>query len=89
VAPIYNLAEVLEDPQVRHLALTEAVEHPKAGKLGFVGAPVTYDGLPESRSLPPPELGEQTRTILTELGYDHAAIQDLVRKGITQTAQNH
>jgi crotonobetainyl-CoA:carnitine CoA-transferase CaiB-like acyl-CoA transferase len=87
VAPIYNLAEVLEDPQVRHLALTEEVEHPKAGKLGFVGAPVTYDGLPETQSLPPPELGEQTRAILTEIGYGDAAIQELVQKGITRIAQ--
>jgi crotonobetainyl-CoA:carnitine CoA-transferase CaiB-like acyl-CoA transferase len=88
VAPIYNVAEVLADPQVRHLGLTEEIAHPKAGKLGFVGAPITYDGLPKTSSMPPPELGEQTLAILTEMGYGRAAIQELVQKGITKLAQN-
>ena len=33
--PLYNVAEVLDDPQVKHLGLTETVEHPKAGKLNL------------------------------------------------------
>jgi formyl-CoA transferase len=88
VAPIYNVAEVLTDPQVRHLGLTEQITHPKAGKLGFVGAPITYDGLPKTGSMPPPELGEQTLSILGELGYGHAAVQELVEQGVTKTAQS-
>jgi len=36
VSPIYNMAEVLADPQVRHLDLVENAEHPQAGKLQFV-----------------------------------------------------
>jgi formyl-CoA transferase len=88
VAPIYNVAEVLTDPQVRHLGLTEQITHPKAGKLAFVGAPITYDGLPKTSSMPPPELGEQTLSILGEMGYAHAAIQALVEQGVTKTGQS-
>ncbi|HEX9144483.1 MAG TPA: CoA transferase [Candidatus Binatia bacterium] len=84
VAPIYNVAEVLADPQVKHLGLTEEVEHPKAGKLKFVGGPVKYGPLPKNDSTPPPLLGEQTRAILSELAYSHTRIEELAAQGITK-----
>lgn len=87
-APLYNIGEVLADPQVGHLELTEEVEHPKAGKLKFVGGPVRYEGLPVEHSAPPPLLGEQTARILTELGYDDGAIEDLTKRGIVKTARD-
>ena len=31
VVPLYNVAEVLKDPQVRHLDLVEELDHPQAG----------------------------------------------------------
>jgi formyl-CoA transferase len=88
VAPVYNMGEVLSDPQVLHLGLTEEINHPKAGKLGFAGAPVTFEGLPKTASTPPPGLGEQTRAVLTELGYGDAAIQQLVHAGVARAAQS-
>ena len=36
-APLYNIAEVLTDPQITHLAVTEELDHPRVGKLKFVG----------------------------------------------------
>jgi crotonobetainyl-CoA:carnitine CoA-transferase CaiB-like acyl-CoA transferase len=84
VAPIYNVAEVLADPQVKHLGLTEEVEHPKAGKLKFVGGPVKYGPLPKKDSTPPPLLGEQTRAILSELAYSQTRIEELAAQGITK-----
>jgi crotonobetainyl-CoA:carnitine CoA-transferase CaiB-like acyl-CoA transferase len=84
VAPIYNVAEVLADPQVKHLGLTEEVEHPKAGKLKFVGGPVKYGPLPKNDSTPPPLLGEQTRAILSELAYSQTRIEELAAQGITK-----
>ncbi len=48
-APLYNMAEVLADPQVKHLRLVEEVEHPKAGKLRFVRSAVNHEGLPEKK----------------------------------------
>ena len=85
-APLYNMAEVLADPQVKHLGLIEELEHPQAGKLKFVGAPVGYDGLAQEKSAPPPLLGAHTRTILTDLGYDQAAIDELARQIIVRVA---
>jgi formyl-CoA transferase len=88
VAPIYNIGEVLSDPQVNHLGLTEEVDHPKAGKLKFVGGPVKYDVLAKNNSTPPPLLGENTRAILSELAYSETAIEELAARGITKLASD-
>ena len=86
VSPIYNMAEVLADPQVRHLGLVEELEHPQAGKLQFVGGPVRFDGLTKEKSAPPPLLGGQTADILQELGYDQRTIDEFKHRGIIKVA---
>jgi len=87
VSPIYNMAEVLGDPQVRHLDLVEELEHPKAGKLKFVGGPVRYEGLTKEASTAPPLLGEHSTDVLMELGYNQAAIDKLIAQKVTKIAQ--
>jgi crotonobetainyl-CoA:carnitine CoA-transferase CaiB-like acyl-CoA transferase len=87
VVPLYNVAEVLADPQVRHLDLVEELAHPLAGKLQFVGGPVRYDGLTKEQSTPPPLLGEHSAAILKAMGYDQA-IDDLARMGIVRVVQS-
>ena len=88
VVPLYNMAEVLEDPQVRHLDMLEESVHPQAGKLQFVDGPVRYDGLAKAPSTPPPLLGEHTAAILKEMGYDLADVEKLVAQGITKIVQS-
>jgi crotonobetainyl-CoA:carnitine CoA-transferase CaiB-like acyl-CoA transferase len=88
VAPLYNVAEVLADPQVKHLDLVEELAHPQAGRLKFVGAPVRYDGLAQEKSAPPPLLGAHSQAILAELGYDQAAIDELVARGVSKIVQS-
>jgi crotonobetainyl-CoA:carnitine CoA-transferase CaiB-like acyl-CoA transferase len=80
-SPLYNMKEVLEDPQVLHLKMTEEVEHPKAGKAKFLTGPVRFGGLSVEKSGPPPIPGEHTGTILAELGYSKADIDKLSKTG--------
>jgi crotonobetainyl-CoA:carnitine CoA-transferase CaiB-like acyl-CoA transferase len=88
VVPLYNVAEALKDPQVRHLDLVEELAHPQAGKLQFVGCPVRYDGLTKEPSAPPPLVGEQTASILTELGYDQLTIDEFKQRGIIKVGED-
>jgi len=88
VAPLYNIAEAMADPQVRHLGLTEELEHAKAGKLTFIGGPVKYDNLNKKISTPPPLLGEQTVAILSQIGYGQEAIDEFAAKGITRIVKD-
>ncbi|MBN1570818.1 MAG: CoA transferase [Acidobacteria bacterium] len=78
------MKEVLEDPQVFHLGVTEEVEHPKAGKAKFVGGPVRFEGLSAEKSEAPPLPGEHTDVILEELGYGRADIEKFSKTGAIQ-----
>ena len=84
--PLYDVAEVLDDPQVKHLGLIEEVEHLKAGKFKFVGGPVHFDSLPKDEAAAPPLVGEHSEKILRQLGYDDAAIEELRTQCVTQVA---
>jgi crotonobetainyl-CoA:carnitine CoA-transferase CaiB-like acyl-CoA transferase len=83
-APLYNVAEVLDDAQVRQLELIENLEHPRAGKLAFVRGPVKFHDWDRESSAPPPLLGEQTDDVLRQLGYAASAIEDLRARGVTR-----
>jgi crotonobetainyl-CoA:carnitine CoA-transferase CaiB-like acyl-CoA transferase len=86
-SPLYNMKEVLEDPQVLHLEMTEEVEHPKTGKAKFVGGPVRFGGLAVKKSGPPPLPGEHTDAILAELGYGKADVENLMTAGSVHRAK--
>jgi succinate--hydroxymethylglutarate CoA-transferase len=81
------MAEVLGDPQVKHLGLTEEVEHPTAGKLKFIGGAVSYEGIQQKESGPPPLLGEHTAKILAELGYNVEQVAALEKQGAVKIAE--
>jgi crotonobetainyl-CoA:carnitine CoA-transferase CaiB-like acyl-CoA transferase len=74
-APVQTIDEALADPAVKHLEPFLEMDHPRAGKVKALRHPVRYGaGEPELRRLPP-EVGEQSREILGELGFsdDEAA----------------
>ena len=80
--PIYNIGEVFDDPQVEHLGLAQSVNSAKLGKLNFVRQPVTLTRTPSSFAVAPPEAGEHSDEILTDLGYAQSDIDDLRARGV-------
>ena len=82
VAPLYNIAEALNDPQVSHLGLIEEVHHPLAGKMRFMGPPIRYDRFGRQPDFPAPLLGEHSVALARELGHDDEAIRQLQETGI-------
>jgi len=68
-APVQTIDEALADPAVLHLDPFLEIDHPTAGRVKALKHPVRYGaGEPELRRLPP-DVGEQSREILVELGY--------------------
>ncbi len=80
--PIYRLDEVFADPQVRHIGIAQAVEHPVLGPISLVGQAVTLSRTPSALRQATPERGEHTDAVLRDLGYDEAEIAALRAGGV-------
>src|SRR5262249_12056516 len=84
--PIYELDEVFDDPQVRHLGLLAEVEQPTyaahEGRARRLGVPLRTSGTPPAIRRPAPLLGEHTGEVLSEvLGLSPAEVTRLAGAG--------
>jgi crotonobetainyl-CoA:carnitine CoA-transferase CaiB-like acyl-CoA transferase len=84
--PIYELDEVFDDPQVRHLGLLAEVTQPTyeahGGLARMLGFPFRASATPPSIRRPAPCLGEHTAEVLTEvLGLSPAEVSRLTEAG--------
>jgi formyl-CoA transferase len=80
--PVYRMDEVFADPQVRHLGIAQAVDHPVLGRTELVGQPVHLSRTPSGLDAASPEKGAHNDEVLRELGYDEAACADFRRRQI-------
>jgi crotonobetainyl-CoA:carnitine CoA-transferase CaiB-like acyl-CoA transferase len=80
--PVYNLKEVFEDPQVRHMGMEIAIERKNKPTIRTVKFPLTHSETPSADPGPPPELGEHNGEFLKSLGYDETKIAELKEKGV-------
>ena len=76
-APVLDVAEVIEDPQVKHLGTFYRVTHPTEGEVSGAYPPLRINSEPPGSIVPPPTLGEHTDAILAELGFDAARTAEL------------
>jgi len=79
---VNTVAEAVDDPQVRHRGLIGEVRHPTEGALKQMGPTIRLTATPGEIRLPPPRLGEHTRSVLAEVGYSDEAIERLARDGV-------
>jgi crotonobetainyl-CoA:carnitine CoA-transferase CaiB-like acyl-CoA transferase len=79
-----NIAEVVEDPQVKARDLIDDIEYPGLGKIKVVKNPIFFSGHAPRTQLQAPQLGEHTAAVLAELGYSEAEIQRLEDTGIVR-----
>lgn len=81
-APVRSLKEALDDPQVLHNEMVIDVPHPRLGSFRTVGIPVKLSETPGKIRRHPPDPGEHTRELLTEVGYSEEEIDGFVRDGV-------
>lgn len=75
--PVNDLAQTFADPQVRHLAVSTSVEHPRLGEISILRNATHLEGVPSGIRRPAPEAGEHTEEILRQFGLDAGEIAAL------------
>jgi crotonobetainyl-CoA:carnitine CoA-transferase CaiB-like acyl-CoA transferase len=63
-APMYDSAEAMQDPQVRHLQLEVAAPHPEGGSWRTIRSPLSFDGQRALQVRAPPLLGADNEAVL-------------------------
>jgi CoA:oxalate CoA-transferase len=83
-APVRTVEEVVADPELTQRRTLIDSEYPTRGKIRVAGMPIKLSDAPEAgRSIRrPPELGEHTAEVLSEIGIDAEELESLKRDGV-------
>lgn len=81
--PINTIADVFADPHVQARGMQIEMSHPVAGEIPLVGSPIRLSDTPVQYRTAPPQLGQDTRQVLSEvLGLSQEAIDSLEKQGV-------
>lgn len=79
--PILDVAEMHRDPQTIARDMVIRTTHPLAGEAGALGLPVKFSSTPGAVRRPAPLLGQHTREVLREVGYESAELEEMLARG--------
>ncbi|MCK5445132.1 MAG: CoA transferase, partial [Rhodospirillaceae bacterium] len=80
--PIYSIDQTFADEQVQHLHVTDKVTSNALGEMEFVKQPITLERTPSTFAVAPPECGEHTDEILSDIGYSADQIVELRERNV-------
>ncbi|MHA2282226.1 MAG: CaiB/BaiF CoA transferase family protein [Promethearchaeota archaeon] len=80
--PIYTMDKLFSDPQVLHRKMVQELDHPTVGTIKVTGIPIKLSDTPGEILTAPPVLGQHTKDILKELGYNKNDIQAMYQEKI-------
>jgi crotonobetainyl-CoA:carnitine CoA-transferase CaiB-like acyl-CoA transferase len=79
--PVLSIAEMHAHPQTIAREMVVEAEHPVAGGVKGIGAPVKFHGTPGGEARPAPLFGQHTREVLAEAGYGEGDIEAIIASG--------
>ena len=81
-APVLNITQVFDDPQVQHNQTILTHDHPVAGQTHTTRFPARFSKTPTQLTRLAPTKGQHTEEVLTELGHTPTEIAELRNKAI-------
>ncbi|KPF92411.1 CoA-transferase [Novosphingobium sp. AAP83] len=84
-APVNNIAEFFDDPQIAHRQMIRRLEAPGYGEIPQVVSPMRFSDAPLRFDVPAPRLGEHTAEILAAAGIQGDALVQLEQDGVVCT----
>jgi crotonobetainyl-CoA:carnitine CoA-transferase CaiB-like acyl-CoA transferase len=82
VAPVNNIKEAMDDPQLRDRQMVLEIEHPMLGKMKQIGFPVKLSETPAKINNLGHIMGTDTLKIMEELDYSREDIKKLMQEEI-------
>jgi crotonobetainyl-CoA:carnitine CoA-transferase CaiB-like acyl-CoA transferase len=79
--PVYGYEDLVEDEQIKHNGTFVEYEHPTEGHVKTPGFPIRFSRTPSTVDRGAPVVGQHSRDVLIEAGYDDAQIEALLAKG--------
>ncbi|MEK6322856.1 MAG: CoA transferase [Acidobacteriota bacterium] len=80
--PIPTMDRVAADAQMKANGVFAEFDHPKLGSVPTVNNPINVNGIAKEKPKLAPEIGQHSLEILSALGYEDDAIEDLLRRGV-------
>ena len=79
--PVYGYADLVADPQIQHNGTFVEYRHETEGLVKTPGFPITFSKTPSRVTRGAPLVGQHTRDVLRDLGYDDSRIEALLNDG--------
>lgn len=84
--PVHTVGEALTHPQTLARGMVVELDHPQAGTTRALGCPIHFSATPAQITRPAPLLGQHTRELMKEFGYDDAQVDVFIsRNAIAET----
>ncbi|RII99747.1 CoA transferase [Achromobacter sp. K91] len=82
-SPLYSVDDLLQDEHLATTGFIRPMDHPSEGRIRTTAPLGRYENTPTSIRRPAPRLGQHSREVLAEAGYDPARIDAMTARGIT------
>ncbi|MGH2348349.1 MAG: CoA transferase, partial [bacterium] len=82
VGKVYDVEEMVRDPQVLHRRMIVDIQHPTLGTVREVGIAIKLSDTPGTIRTAAPTAGQHTDAVLKDLGVTATEIADLKAKGV-------
>lgn len=82
--PVTRIEDLEHDPHLSALGFVETVEHPTEGRIKQIRPPQSFSRTALAIRRHAPNLGEHSREVLAEAGFDEPAIDRLLALGVTE-----
>ncbi len=79
--PVYGYEDLVQDPQIAHNGTFVEYDHPSEGRVKTPGFPIRFSKTPSTVERGAPQIGEHSREVLAQAGFDDAAIERLLANG--------
>ncbi len=80
--PVYNVQEMFEDEQVKHLNVSKTLQSEDGRKRSFITQPSVLSRTPAEVVSPAPGWGEHTDEVLADIGYSAQEIAQFHQQGV-------